>query len=48
MRGAGDAREKREMDIAPTQELPLETVWLDMENRVASFCLVEGWQKQSF
>lgn len=36
------------MDTAPFQEPPLETVWLDMEHRVASFHPVEGWQKQSF
>lgn len=48
MSGAGERREGREMDTAPTQEPPLETVWLDMEHRVASFHPVEGWQKQSF
>lgn len=36
------------MDTAPTQEPHLETVWLDMEHRVASFHPVEGWQKQNF
>lgn len=36
------------MEIAPSREPPLETVWLDTEHRVASFHPVEGWQKQSF
>ena len=48
MSGAGEAGEEQEMDTASTQEPPSETVWLDMEHRVASFHPVEGWQKQSF
>lgn len=36
------------MNTASSQEPPLETVWLDIENRVASFHPVEGWKKQSF
>lgn len=33
------------MNTASSQEPPLETVWLDIENRVASFHPVEGWKK---
>ena len=36
------------MSTASTQDSAMETVWLDMEHRVASFHPVEGWQKQSF
>lgn len=36
------------MNTAPSKELPTETVWLDLENRIASFHPVEGWQRQSF
>lgn len=48
MSGTADVPEGREMNTASSQEPPLETVWLDIENRVASFHPVEGWKKQSF
>ena len=36
------------MNSVLSEEIPRETVWLDLENRVASFHPMEGWKRQSF